>query len=412
VAKIKPANKQWTIGNYQSQGSDPLSLASYGTGSISTEDEFAGEPLPGWHLRLRHNLPATTLAVGTRKKLKLGRSTFYTKIRRESDGQVSQRLSVGEFDWEQCVPTTAPADADSIRLSVSNEVLSTFLKRCKGKQRQLMTGVVLGELRQTLHLIRRPLLLYRAGLDRYVHECRALRKNPKRLGRALSNEWLQFQFGVKPLVSDIESAVSSLVRFQHERVIASVGYQATAERLRDLKLEFVPAYPNNLSVNRQIRKTWSYSRRIIGAVYVEPNGPIAVQQSLGLGMRDFVPSIYELIPYSFLVDYFINIGEIIEAWSFNQCDLAWHNDTNREVLLTSVELDVQTLKSNAGNTLLDSVCAPVNSSFNITSFTRRSDPLGLPILALKFPGLGLKALNIGALASLRVLNPPKPLFRR
>jgi hypothetical protein len=140
-------------------------------------------------------------------------------------------------------------------------------------------------------------------------------------------------------------------------------------------------------------------------VYVEPSGPIAVQQSWGLGTRDFIPTIYELIPYSFLVDYFVNIGEILNAWSFNQADLAWHNDTNREVFDTSVQVIPRVAKDENGFTTLDSHVVLQNSFIRTVTFVRRSDPLGLPSLAFRFPGLGTKALNIAALARLRVLRP-------
>lgn len=400
--KVKPQNIPYSISNYSSTGNNPLSLSSHFEGSASIVDEFSGEQLPGWHLKLRHHFPATTIASGVKKQVHFGTSYYYTKTRRIFDGQVNSRLATGNFDWEQNIPTTAPGDADSYRSTVANSVLSQFLRRAKKKQQQFAAGVFLGELKETLQLIRRPLRVVRAGLDSFVSTCRANRSR-KGISRFIANEWLGYQFGIKPFISDIESAVASLVRFQHERVVAKLGFQGGSEVLNSLTTQFVDSYALNSSYLRHVTKTWICTRRIVGEVYVEPNGPIAIQQSWGLGTRDFIPTIYELIPYSFLVDYFLSLGELIEAWSFNQADLAWHNDTFREECVTHVRQDPHVDKSVSGFELLDSLIVPANSFYKVISFTRRSDPLGLPSLEFRLPGLGTKFLNIGALAKLRVL---------
>jgi hypothetical protein len=46
-----------------------------------------------------------------------------------------------------------------------------------------------------------------------------------------------------------------------------------------------------------------------------------------LRLEDFVPTVWELIPYSFVADYFTNIGDIISAFSYGNMNLRWSTRT-------------------------------------------------------------------------------------
>lgn len=56
-----------------------------------------------------------------------------------------------------------------------------------------------------------------------------------------------------------------------------------------------------------------------------------VSRSLGGDLSSFVPSLYELMPYSFLIDYFSNVGTVIGAASLGSVDLGWSYFTVRTV---------------------------------------------------------------------------------
>jgi hypothetical protein len=54
---------------------------------------------------------------------------------------------------------------------------------------------------------------------------------------------------------------------------------------------------------------------------------------LGFDPSSFLPTVWELIPYSFLIDYFTNIGDVIEGWSQLGINLAWCNRTTKKSLV-------------------------------------------------------------------------------
>jgi hypothetical protein len=49
----------------------------------------------------------------------------------------------------------------------------------------------------------------------------------------------------------------------------------------------------------------------------------------GLSLSDVVPTAYEAFMWSFLLDYFSNMGDVLDAWCVGMVDFAWLNRTTR-----------------------------------------------------------------------------------
>jgi hypothetical protein len=53
------------------------------------------------------------------------------------------------------------------------------------------------------------------------------------------------------------------------------------------------------------------------------NGVRSVARTLGILPERFLPTVWELIPYSFVVDYFVNVGDIVASYAFQRNNIVW-----------------------------------------------------------------------------------------
>lgn len=140
----------------------------------------------------------------------------------------------------------------------------------------------------------------------------------KEAHQVIGGLWLETVFGWKPLVADIETAAETLadiyVGMRPEVVRCSgSGHDEQSSTSHVSSTTSVGGW----AVNAKLDYTRIVSETI-RILYVygisDKTGLTDVQLSrrkLGLGLEQFAPTVYELTPYSFLLDYFSNIGDMI-----------------------------------------------------------------------------------------------------
>lgn len=321
------------------------------------------------------------------------------------------------------VPSAPPTTMDP---NVDAQARLQFIKRARAAQGALRGATVLAELAETLRMIRSPARGLRSSIDEYSSVARrrirkAIGRDPRGVRardlterqsraaqRALSDSWLEAQFGWLPLVGDIEDAYKAARRLNGRVETDRVSSESNNDTVPVITTASSTA-PQNLNIFTHVY-TWSrYTVRYYGAVKVQVSTPASsVIEEAGFRVRDFVPALWEWIPYSFLVDYFTNIGDIVDAASFPRSDLAWAARTFRN---TSVRDGSRTTwtktSSNPPNTTGHiEVFAVFPSSLVIRrKYVSRAEFVGsfVPSLQFEIPGVGdfKKYLNIAALARLR-----------
>lgn len=134
-----------------------------------------------------------------------------------------------------------------------------------------------------------------------------IRSRPKGDGRwrrskDYSNAWLEFHFGWEPLVKDIGACIDLLSQPIPGGTLTVKGWSQRFEKR--LYLEPWPDY--QAWVLREIK---GRVRGKAGAeIYVtDPNAYLANR----LGIVNPVSVVWELVPYSFVVDWFANVGQFI-----------------------------------------------------------------------------------------------------
>jgi hypothetical protein len=128
---------------------------------------------------------------------------------------------------------------------------------------------------------------------------------------SVSNDWLQLQYGWLPLLSDVNGACEELARkMTYQPEVGNV--KATSKQQRDIKLDGVKVNP-----------TWpAYSGS--GSIEITCNGCIEYR----IGSRTFatlantglinpLEVAWELIPYSFVVDWFLPVGGFLNNLDYD-----------------------------------------------------------------------------------------------
>jgi hypothetical protein len=293
-----------------------------------------GEQTPGWRKRLKDGESATTTLTGytTTAAVKNGVAVV------ANYGGWSDRMTGDHLTMQSGVPSGDPATLDTSKANA--EALGRLNQAIRGKRTTFEGGVFLGELGQTIQMIRRPAQGLRKLTDEFLIIARAIRRKPIRnlLGQInyskivehLSDAWLEHSFGWQPLLHDVRDGCKALDAY-------NTGRPLSVQRVSG-KHEVKGSPVETVQIKSQVACTWevvdtltSHSQVIYrGAMRVNARDPKTMDPALlGFDLRSFGPTVWELIPYSFLIDYFSNVGDIVTGWSNLGTELAWCNCTKR-----------------------------------------------------------------------------------
>jgi hypothetical protein len=220
---------------------------------------------------------------------------------------------------------------------VENKARAKFYKALRRSAVSFSGPTFLGELRETLHMLRRPAQALWSDANGYLDSlAKAKRRSPKHWTKTLSGLWLEHSFGWLPLLSDAKSAAEAYRRLYQKprsKVIA-----ASFKGNWDLSNSLDPVYdrgPRPLCGTGLLTRTEAtrtdeanvrYKAKINARVEMTPWDNMAL---FGFTPSEFIPTAWELLPWSFLVDYFTNIGDVITASVTSTTDIAYVVRTER-----------------------------------------------------------------------------------
>lgn len=142
--------------------------------------------------------------------------------------------------------------------------------------------------------------------------------------KAASDTWLEYSLGMVPLVSESRNAISAIIDAQDKNKRVVTRAQGFGER------EFVYSFVRNAyrtavvpGFQFDVLKTGKVLVKYIGGVGAESNAVGYAAKQVGVHPSNWLPTAWELVPYSFVIDYFTNVGNIIDAWSIGNSSVAW-----------------------------------------------------------------------------------------
>lgn len=164
----------------------------------------------------------------------------------------------------------------------------------------------LAELKQSAELMASIGSRFNNATYKLARQARAFRRNPWLKFREL---WLEARYGIRPIIYDFYSAYNAFAKYREKlSVIRGKGHESSDfEDMRDTGL--VPVeYGNWLTQRKEtVKQTINYN----GKAYVRYTSAIG-STGRAFGLDPFTTA-WELVPYSFVVDWFVNIGSAVQV---------------------------------------------------------------------------------------------------
>lgn len=295
---------------------------------IGTSTVSRSGPLPGYRRIIATGGNATTSLSGY--KVSVDRSAeaninFGIQLKTGSPTFGYRNLTVRGPVVLPDLSLNPPFDGDALATQAENQARTKFYSSLSATQSSFKGMVFAGELKEALHLIRHPASALRNGVSQYLsHIKRYGRLIPKkRRPKFVRDTWLEFAFGWRPLIADIDSAIDE---FYHSRWVKPIFTMVRGSAVAG-RTEAVGEGQKSLGYGFWISwynvHTYSYAVKYYGVLTSRGNGIEDDPHTYGFSPWEFVPTIWELIPYSFLVDYFTNIGNILSSWSYRFIGCDW-----------------------------------------------------------------------------------------
>jgi hypothetical protein len=276
------------------------------------------------------------------------------------------------------------------------------VKQASSRITSIQGGVLLGELRETIETIRHPLQGIRGLVSSHLARLKKNRRgfnvnDAKSKVAYLRDQWLETSYAIKPLLSDVKSAAEAAAKIatRHQTMDTVRGYGEDKVMVAEAHGSFLSQSILRVAYDFQI---FDISQvHYYGALLVEGSNSQFNLDALGLNVDQFLPTLWELIPYSFLADYFANIGQIVEAVSFNTSRLKYwgSSSTARRYFISKVVGDISV--KNDPSYITSSV-SPGQTSSVMELFKRSEFPSLVPSLQFKLPTYAAQWTNISALA--------------
>jgi hypothetical protein len=334
-------------------------------------------------------------------------------------GQVYNLIAHGDLALRRAIG--GPPNWTAISAATAyNRGLLAYLKEVRSVNQGFDAPTFLGELKETVRMLRRPLQGMQNFYKDYLDKAKRLKKSkPRSWVSDLSSQWLETMYGIIPLANDVQNfqqAYNSILNKNKSSyvLISKVGVD-TRHNAANTFVELLASMIGSLCpvvLHRQ-RATDKAVVRFRGKVWRQVHAtPFDTASYFGFNQSQFVPTAWELLPWSFLYDYFSNIGDVLEAGVTDRSTVAWTNVTEIVFRIREHIVHVAPASAQFGDN-------PKVGGYASTAVYRRRSVnrypaavLGTPELALELPGVWYQWANMAALwQQANAIHPQKP-FRR
>lgn len=213
--------------------------------------------------------------------------------------------------------------------------------------------------------------------------------------RDISSRWLEYQFGMKPLISDLDGLLELMSNGMPNDsfVIRGTGRHIPS---RVIDGHQVASFPIAINVTGY-RQTSAVSRLAVG-IRVKPS----LFNSVGLSLRSIPGAVWEVTPWSFLVDYFYDVQGWLNSKTYGSLPFVygvWSRTTTLKLAYSGAAAPVTQsnyTRSQISNGFIDVELKHFNRS------VLNAMPTYVPSVELAGPLKGMRWANVASLLALQI----------
>lgn len=379
------------------------------SGTFLFQNFRSGSSNPGWRRRLLEG--SFTASPYSRSSLSIESTQGscglnWTRKNAGKDEFCFTRFSGQNFVSGQGIPSLQYSPGD--RSSALSTTQSRLFDKLRHETSEANCMVSLGELRETIRMIKRPAMGFVRVLDTYSRSVKSL-KGESRTKRAFLKGvvplYLEAVFGWRPLISDIDA----LARVAARHITGKIPLSRISSTVEAPK-KATPPYnafvgPFDCQFRLSSVTTAELSVRSIAYVRTRLGGPLPSLENLrllgGFTLENFVPTAYELVPWSFVADYVSNLGDVITGATTCQKNILGYVSSTKETAsrFETMQFDSsKTIAAVGGFNHSPFGVSGGNVKFSLLSFQRTTGGvIPVPDFTLAVPS-GMQFTNLGFLA--------------
>lgn len=298
-------------------------------------NQRTGSLNPGHKAMIKNGTNATTFFQGTKFDGDITRSYwsmygFFTVLDSLGHPFTRQAFTEGAFIPYAQKPTQIVVPPD-VFAEVHNRLIRKFIEKVSEAQTSdNLTGRSIRHFKHDLHSLIHPMSGIQDKISQYLTSLKKVSYGKLKgasLYNTITSAYLEFKFGVEPFTDDVTAIMTDLV-IKDRRRPPSVPIAVNVSKTFDVSQsqeQYLEGYCSVYTPTMNVRIESSYSERIKGSVWSRAgsDGKVGLVQDNKLLPKDWLPTAFSIMPYAWMVNYFTNIGDIIDAASFSINDLAW-----------------------------------------------------------------------------------------
>jgi len=159
------------------------------------------------------------------------------------------------------------------------------------------------------------------------------KQKKRRYSKIVADTYLEYAFGIAPLISDTESVAEAFAQFNAERTGAYIkprrtkvvgqGESTVRERQETVGIVADSIIVYNSTNTQETKFRVQYVCGMNASLVADFGSNQRLLDLLGFKPENILPAVWEAVPWSFLIDYFTNVGDILQASVCNTAAVTW-----------------------------------------------------------------------------------------